>query len=185
MKGNKKRSMRNKRIGENYTIHCYKHNGEIHRTWDEAVLLSSNKDFLVFGNKKARVNNSDGRVWYTKEPAIIFYYKDRWYNIISQFKKTGLYYYCNIASPTIIEGKVIKYIDYDLDLRVFPDGSFKVLDFGEYKYHKSLMGYSKKLDMILKEELSDLIEHARKKDIAFEKGTVEHYYEIYKDLKVK
>ena len=71
-----------------------------------------------------------------------------------------------------------------MDLRVFPDGSFKVLDCGEYKYHKSLMGYSKTLDMILKEELSDLIEHARNKDLAFKPGTVEHYYEIYKDKKM-
>ena len=179
MKVNKKRSMRNKRIGENYTIHCYKHNGEIHRTWDEAVLLSSNKDFLVFGNKKARVNNSDGRVWYTKEPAIIFYYKDRWYNIISQFKKTGLYYYCNIASPTIIEGKVIKYIDYDLDLRVFPDGTYKVLDESEYEYHKSKMNYPDEIDKIVKQELSNLIKLCEAKEGPFNYEKVKKYYDEY------
>ena len=44
-----------------------------------------------------------------------------------------------MASPFIIEENTIKYIDYDLDLRVFPDGSFKVLDRGEYKYHKNLI----------------------------------------------
>ena len=60
-----------------------------------------------------------------------------------------------------------------------------MLDCGEYKYHKNLMGYSKKLDFILKEELSELIEHARNKDLAFEKGIVEHYYNIYKEVKNK
>ena len=40
----------------------------------------------------------------------------------------------NIASPYIIEEGTIKYIDYDLDLRVFPDGSFKVLDRGAVSY---------------------------------------------------
>ena len=82
--------MKNLKIGENYTIHCYKHNGTVHRSWDEATLLDVNKDFLVFGNSKARVNNSDGRIWYTKEPAIIFYYKDKWYNVITQFKDNGI-----------------------------------------------------------------------------------------------
>ena len=54
-------------------------------------------------------------------------------------RNNGVYYYCNIASPYIIDGKAIKYIDYDLDLRVFADGSFKVLDRGEYNYHKNKM----------------------------------------------
>ena len=45
------------------------------------------------------------------------------------------------------------------------------------------MGYSKKLDMILKEELSELIDHARKKNMAFTPGTVEHYYDIYLNYK--
>lgn len=173
------------KVGERLTIHCYKHDGTLHRTWDEATVLFEDDEKLICGNNCTVVTESDGHSHRTNEPAILFFYKKRWFNIIGQLKPYGLFYYCNIASPYVIDNKIIKYIDYDLDLRVFPDGSFKVLDFGEYKYHKSLMGYSKKLDMILKEELSDLIEHARKKDIAFEKGTVEHYYEIYKDLKVK
>ena len=78
--------MKNFKIGENFTIHCYKHDGTIHRTWDEAVLLATHKDYLVFGNRKSKVSNIDGRVWYTKEPAIIYYYKngkikeEYWYN---------------------------------------------------------------------------------------------------------
>ena len=39
-----------------------------------------------------------------------------------------------MASPYIIDENVIKYIDYDLDLRVFPDGGYKILDYNEYKY---------------------------------------------------
>ena len=170
-------------IGKRYEIHGYKHDGNIHRIWDEAVLTEIHDDYLVFGNERTKVTESDGRVWKTKEPAVLYFYYNNWYNIIRQYKKDGIYYYCNIASPFIIEEDTIKYIDYDLDLRVFPDGSFKVLDCGEYKYHKNLMGYSNKLDKVLKDELSILIEHARKKDVAFKPGTVEHYYDIYLDVK--
>ena len=174
--------MKKLKIGENYLIHCYKHDGKIHRIWNEAILLDTTKDALVFGNKKSKVSSDDGKVWYTKEPAIIYFYKNKWYNVITQFKKTGIYNYCNIASPTIIEGKVIKYIDYDLDLRVFPDGSFKVLDRGEYKYHKKLMEYPEIIDVILKSELTDLIELVRKKEIAFSPGVVEHYCNLYSQI---
>ena len=30
--------------GDKYTIHCYKHNGTIHRTWDEAIILEETED---------------------------------------------------------------------------------------------------------------------------------------------
>jgi protein associated with RNAse G/E len=94
-------------------------------------------------DNKTKVIESDGRCWRTKEPAIMYFYKNSWYNVIGQLKKNGIYYYCNIASPYVIDGNTIKYIDYDLDLRVFPNGSYKILDKGEYKYHSKLMNYSK------------------------------------------
>ena len=172
-------------IGKKYFIHSYKHDGKIHRAWDEAVLLEINDDYLIFGNNKTKVTESDGRSWKTKEPAILYFYYKDWFNIIGQCKKDGIYYYCNIASPFIIEEGTIKYIDYDLDLRVFPDGSFKVLDRGEYKYHKSIMNYPDKVDAILKEELTNLINLVREKKGPFSPETVEKYCQIYKEIEKK
>ena len=172
-------------IGKKYEIHGYKHNGKIHRSWDEAVLLEIHENYLIFGNEKTKVTESDGRTWRTKEPAVLYFFYNSWYNIIGQYKKTGIYYYCNMASPFIIEEGTIKYIDYDLDLRVFPDGSFKVLDRGEYKYHKKVMEYPEKIDKILKGELTNLINLVRKKSGAFKPGTVEHYCSMYKNINRK
>ena len=90
-----------------------------------------------------------------------------------------------MASPYILEENAIKYIDYDLDLRVFPDGSFKILDRGEYKYHKQLMNYSEDIDFILKEELTNLINLVRNKKSAFVSSNIERYYEIFKKYKKK
>ena len=170
-------------IGKKYEIHGYKHDGKVHRIWDEAILLEIHDKYLVFGNERTKVTESDGRVWRTKEPAVLFFYYDSWYNIIRQYKKDGIYYYCNIASPFIIEEGAIKYIDYDLDLRVFPDGSCKVLDRGEYKYHKKVMNYPETIDKILKSELSNLIDIVRKKDVPFDKVTLDKHLEEYKKLK--
>jgi len=170
-------------VGKRYQIHSYKHDHKIHRSWDEAVLLEIHDDYLVFGNERTKVTESDGRTWRTKEPAVLYFFKDNWFNIIGQCKENGIYYYCNIASPYIIEDETIKYIDYDLDLRVFPDGSFKVLDRGEYKYHKSLMNYSDTLDMILKSELTTLINKVRKKELAFQTTEIEKYNELYNKIK--
>lgn len=177
--------MNNKQIkvGDRLTIHCYKHNGKIHRSWDEATVLEITDDMLVCANNKTIVTESDGRSHKTNEPAVMFFYKRKWFNIIGQLKPFGLFYYCNIATPYLIDDGIIKYIDYDLDLRVFPDGGFRVLDKNEYKYHKKIMNYSNELDMILKKELSNLIDMKRHNVGPFAKGIVKNYYLQYQKLK--
>lgn len=170
-------------LGKKYEIHSYKHNGKIHRSWDEAILIEIHNDYLVFSNEKTKVIEADGRSWRTREPAILYFFYNHWFNIIGQYKKKGIYYYCNIASPFIIEENTIKYIDYDLDLRVFPDGRFKVLDRREYKYHKNLMKYSDSLDLILKTELTELIKMLKENHSAFQHKKVEYYYQKHKTIK--
>ena len=171
------------KLGTKLSIHSYKHDGTLHRAWDEAILLDQFDDYLVFGNDRTVVTESDGRTWKTKEVAVLYFYKDRWFNIIGQNKEDGIYYYCNMASPYIIEDNTIKYIDYDLDLRIFADNSYKVLDKGEYKYHKKLMNYPNDIDIILKKELKELIEMAEKKEGPFDKEIVNNYYDKYMKLK--
>lgn len=173
----------NIKVGDTLVIHCYKHNGVIHKSWKSAVVLEVNDDFIVLGNENVLVTKQDGRTWHTKEPAIMFFYKKRWFNIIAQLKSNGIFYYCNIASPYVIDSGVVKYIDYDLDLRVFPDGAFKVLDRGEYKYHKAKMNYPKEIDEILKEQLTELINLVREKKIPFDRASIEYYYNIYNKVK--
>ena len=181
--------MRNIRRGDKLQIHCYKHDGSFHRTCDEATVLDVSDDVLVCANYKTQIIESDGHnkyhKYYTKEPAIIFFYKDRWFNIIGQIKTKGLYYYCNLASPYIIDDGVIKYIDYDLDLRVFPDGAFKVLDRNEYRYHKKTMNYSKELEKILQYELNKLVEMKKNGEEPFDKKIIEYYNVLYEQLRSK
>ena len=170
-------------IGDKYQIQCYKHNGKIHRSWDEAILLDIKKDYMVFGNNKTIVTESEGTVWKTKEPAVMYFFKNNWFNIIAQMKKDGIYYYCNIASPYIIEEGTIKYIDYDLDLRIFPKGDYKVLDKLEYEYHKNKMGYSDDLDFVINNAMKELIDLYLCGTFMFNGKKNNEYLEIYNKIK--
>lgn len=169
-------------IGDKLQMQCYKHNGKIHRAWDEAVVLDFKKDYIVFGNNKTKVTESEGNVWRTKEPAILYFFKDKWFNVVAQLKKDGIYYYCNIASPYIIEDNTIKYIDYDLDLRIFPSGEYKILDKGEYEYHRKIMQYSKELDFVIKNALNELIKLYIDNGIMFDKNMNYMYHNEYNKL---
>lgn len=169
-------------VGTVVQIHCYKHNGKIHRIWEETIVLEETNDYIICGNYKTKVIENDGRSHYTKEPAIIFFYKHNWFNIIAQFKEFGLFYYCNIASPYIYDENTIKYIDYDLDLRVFPDGGYRILDRNEYKYHKKIMNYSNDLDLVINKELEKLIALKSKNEGPFNLKTINEYLNKYKKI---
>ena len=175
--------MKNICIGDVYQIQCYKHDGKIHRAWDEAVVLDVKKEYIVFGNNKTKVTESQGTWWHTKEPAVMYYFKNKWYNIIAQLKKDGIYYYCNIASPFIIEEGTIKYIDYDLDLRVFPTGQYKILDKLEYEYHKKIMNYSSDLDKVIHGAMDELIENYKNNILMFDGKKNKEYCSLYFKLK--
>jgi len=169
--------------GEKYTIHGYKHNGKLYKTWDEATLLDETDEYYVFGNRNTKVTKIFGKSWRTKETAILFYFKNNWYNVIAQIKKKGIYYYCNIASPVLIEDKTIKFIDYDLDLRIFPDNSYKVLDKSEYDYHKKIMKYSEDIQNIINYKLDELIKRFNEKDIPFNNELIKTYEKRYNFFK--
>lgn len=169
--------------GDILQIHCYKHNGKIHRIWEETTVIEETEEYIICGNYKTKVIENDGRCHRTKEPAIIFFYKHNWFNVIAQFKEFGLFYYCNIASPYIFDEDTIKYIDYDLDLRVFPDGGYRILDKNEYKYHKKIMNYSNELDYILNKELEKLIKMKNNSEGPFNKNILNKYLLEYKNIK--
>lgn len=177
--------------GDKLQVHCYKHNGVLYRVCDEAIVIDSGKDFLVCGNyrtritEKERIDHSNFHSYKTNEPAILFFYKDCWFNVIGQFKDSGIYYYCNIATPYIIDDGLIKYIDYDLDLRIYPDGSFSVLDRNEYKFHKKKLNYGEDIDRIVKYELSNLIEIYKKGEGPFNREVLKKYHDEYIDMVAK
>lgn len=171
------------KVGDTLVIHCYKHNGVIYESSRVAYVVDIKDDYIVLGDENVLITKKDGRTWHTKGSAIMFFYKHRWFNIIAQIKEDGIFYYCNIASPFVIDDHALKYIDYDLDLRVFNDGAFKILDRNEYNYHKKLMNYPEDINFIIKKELSSLIEMKKSNEFPFNKESIEHYYEEFKKVK--
>lgn len=172
-------------IGSTVSIHSYKHNKKLHRIWKKAVVLHQDEHVLITANHKTRVIEHDGRSWQTKEPAICYFYSDLWFNVIAMLKKDGTYFYCNVSSPYLYDGEAIKYIDYDLDYKVFPDGSYILLDEKEYKSHLDLMCYSNEIQAVILAQAEVLRERIEKKLPPFCKTDIEKYYQQFKSLNKK
>ena len=103
--------------GENIKIQSYKHDGNIHRVWSETTILKGTEHVIIGGNDHTLVTESDGRTWITREPAIVYFHSEYWFNVICMFREDGIYYYCNLSSPFACDEEALKYIDYDIILR--------------------------------------------------------------------
>ncbi len=167
------------KAGQSIYIQSFKHNGTLHRTWAKGYVMEANDERIVCVTNKTWVSESDGRKWITREPAIYFFYPDRWYNVISMIRKTGIYYYCNIASPSIYDGESLKNIDYDLDLKVNPQYRWNILDEDEYEEHGLEMNYSLELKYAIEKGLNQCIDCVEAKESPFDHEEVLRIYNRY------
>lgn len=172
--------------GDIVQIHSYKHNGQIHRVWQETMVLKSTPKILIGANERTLVTESDGRTWLTREPSITYFHTELWFNIICMLREDGVYYYCNMSSPFVFDHNAIKYIDYDLDVKIFPDMSYTLLDEDEYEQHKKEMNYPPVIDSILKANVNKLINWIQQRRGPFAPDFIEAWtnrYEFYKQIK--
>ena len=165
--------------GKSVQIHSFKHDGNIHRIWNETTILKGTTNQIIGGNDRTMVTESDGRTWMTREPAICYFHSELWFNIICMIREDGIYYDCNLSSPFVYDHEAIKYIDYDLDIKVFPDMTYTLLDEDEYEAHRKLYGYPDVIDHILKRNVDKLVRWIRQRKGPFAPDFIDIWYERY------
>ena len=62
--------------GDFITIQSYKHDGSLHRTWRDTMVLKTTENAIIGVNDHTLVTESDGRRWVTREPAIVYFHKN-------------------------------------------------------------------------------------------------------------
>lgn len=175
--------MKNKpREGDFITIKSYKHDGSLHRTWRDTMVLKTTDNALIGCNDHTLVIESDGRRWRTREPALVYFHEEYWFNIVTMIRQKGISYYCNLASPFLIDNEGAKYIDYDLDVKIFPDGEKRLLDVDEYEVHGKKYDYPNEIDPILNEHVKILVTWIQEERGPFSKEYVDLWYNRYKQL---
>ena len=170
---------------ETINIISYKHDGELHRVWKNVEKIHETKDEVVLINNEVDVIDGDGRKWRTREPAVCFFYKKHWFNIICMLRAGKIVYYCNLSSPYVIDTEGLKYIDYDLDVKVFPNGEVLELDRDEYQFNQKYLHYSEKIAHIIDKNLTELIRRIEAREEPFDQTSVLSWYQTYLTEKSK
>ncbi|KRM95681.1 hypothetical protein FC24_GL002053 [Loigolactobacillus rennini DSM 20253] len=97
-------------------------------------------------------------------------------------RDNGVSYYCNLASPFVLDREALKYIDYDLDVKIFPDGERKLLDVDEYAANRKRWRYSNATDKILKANVNILVDWSDQQKGPFSQAYVDIWYQRYLEL---
>lgn len=159
------------------SVQAYKHDGALHRQWSPAYLIEENDDCWILGSRSSSVTESDGRKWKTKERAIFVLFKKKWINVIAMFKEgQGICYYANIASPTILDKGYLKYIDYDLDVKLYPNQTEKILDEREYQSHVQTYAYPPDLRFAIEQGVKEVHRMIQNREFPFSDATIKSLY---------
>lgn len=158
--------MQNERV----TVNSRKYDLSIRRSW-ECQLIERNDPLLVLvGDFGHDVEHPDlgsiakGTISYE------YYWLDRWYNVFKFQEPDGDFrnFYCNINLPPTFENDVLDYVDLDIDVLVWPDGTTKTLDVDDFEVNATKFVYPEELRAKAFETLSELLELIAKREFPFD-----------------
>ena len=88
-----------------------------------------------------------------------YYWLDRWYNVFrfSDPDQKLKNFYCNINVPPRFDGRVLSYIDLDIDVLVEPDLTYKILDEDDFDENAEHYRYPQEVQANARVALAELI----------------------------
>lgn len=160
-------------------IESRKHDGAFHRSWKRSVVLDAGEPLLL-ANRDVEVTESDGREWISKGLALCQFHRNRWFNTIILLDSAGSHrFYCNIASPCSLEEDRLLYTDYDLDLLVESDLSYRWLDFDEFEQNRHRQGYPAEVVRLVTEAVTELETRVTEGREPFTSDFVQRGYDLF------
>ncbi len=88
-----------------------------------------------------------------------YYWLDRWYNVFrfNDPDRSLKNYYCNVNQPPSFDGRVLSYIDLDIDVFVAPDLTYKILDVEDFEENARRYAYPEDVQANARRAVDELI----------------------------
>jgi len=142
------------------TVNSRKYDGNIRRSWN-CELIEQQDSLLVFvGEFLEQVEHQDLGCIEKGTTSYEYYWLDRWYNIFRFHEPSGTLrnFYCNINMPPTFSDGVLDYVDLDIDIVLWPDYRYVVLDRDDYERNADVFGYPGWVRDKVEETLNELLE---------------------------
>ncbi len=149
------------------TINSRKFDGSIRRSW-QCDLVEQNGPLYIFrGVFEQEVLHPDLGTIRRGTISYEYYWLDRWFNIFRFHEPDGQLrnFYCNISMPPAFENAVLDYIDLDIDVLIWPDWKYEILDLAEYESNARDFEYPDDVRFRVKAALEELLRMIDDRDL--------------------
>jgi protein associated with RNAse G/E len=125
------------------TVRACKFDGSEHRRWEAFVLRDADSLLVLDGKFETEIRHNLLGTIAPGTVSIEYYWLDRWYNVFRFMEPNGELrnYYCNVNIPPTYDGRVLSFVDLDMDILVAPDLSYQILDEDEFEVNALRYAY--------------------------------------------
>ena len=151
-------------------VHARKFDGRLHRQWPARLTERIGSLLVLDGVFEEEIRHPLlGRIA-PGTTSTEYYWTDRWYSVFRFREPNGdlRNYYCNINQPAEFDGRVLSFIDLDIDVLVAPDFAYQVLDEDEFQRHAQEFNYSTDLQAQVRHALSELLALIERREFPFD-----------------
>lgn len=153
-----------------WAISARKFDGTIGRSW-QCRLIERNDTLLTFvGIFENDVQHAD--LGFIRRGTISYenYWLDRWYSVFRFHEPNGKFrnYYCNINMPPVLGDRTLDYVDLDIDILVFDDLAYRVLDEDEFRENSKRFCYPEEVISNAKSARDTIISMIERREFPFD-----------------
>ena len=139
--------------GQKILVRSQKFDGTLRDEYEATLLDQQDGLVRLLVPRGTPIHGGDGRrSARATDSATELYFTDRWYNVWHFDSPRAPYWnlwYANVALPATFDGETLQWVDLDIDLRQYMDGSIVVLDEDEFEVNRRAMPYP-----------DDIVDHA-------------------------
>lgn len=141
------------------TVNSRAFDGTIRRSWSAHREVLDLPFIKLIGSFDSTVEHSELGIIEAGTISFEFFWTDRWHNIFRFHKPNGDFrnFYINLSMPPTLNGSILDYIDLDIDVVVWPDGIYQVLDRDDFESSAKRFGYSEEIRRQVQNELDSVL----------------------------
>ncbi|NDJ77343.1 MAG: DUF402 domain-containing protein [Chloroflexi bacterium] len=147
---------------QTWRIYALKYNQKLHYTLP-AHLLHEDGQMMVFQAVQGGQidHQTRGMQFPIQRRSDMIFFRNRWYNVYRNYRHADPtlldHIYCNIGLPPVISDLTVAFVDLDLDVQLWPDGRWEVLDADEFDAHAAEMHYPDDVRRIARQVVHDIL----------------------------
>ena len=146
--------------GSNIVVSVHKYDGREHRRWRARVAKHEGSLLILDAVFEEEIEHDLLGTIALGTVSTEYYWLDRWYNVFRFSDKSGKLknFYCNVNQPPSFDGRVLSYIDLDIDVFVAPDLTYKILDLDDFEANAEAYAYPEDVQANAHRALKELTE---------------------------